>query len=349
MSTSTTATTTNVEEVKGEERLYCPTTKAYKNDAFLNSGHARFIRIMCEYEETLYRLKRYGVKSTILFFGSARAKSRDQYDAKFEELSATIANAVTEKEKEDGERQLATLKSTEWMVEYFDKIRELAKVLTEWSVESGHTLARTHSFTGVTRYHAQTRRGSKESLSVLPEDKDETEQCIYITTGGGPGFMEAANQGSSEVTNSRNIGMGITLPFEDGLNQYVSEELAFEFHYFFTRKFWMVYHCQALIVAPGGMGTFDELFEVLTLKQTGKVQKDLPVVLFGKDYWKNVINWQAIADYGVISQRDIDSLFFTDDVQEAKDFIVGALLKNDEEIQVEISDDELTENNVIQA
>jgi len=346
---STSSTSKGEEEVKGGERVYCPTIKAYKNDAFLNSGHARFIRIMCEYEETLYRLKQYGVKSTILFFGSARAKSREQYDARFAELSAALSNAVTEKDKEDTEKQLATLKSTEWMVEYFDKIRDLAKVLTEWSVESGHTLARTHSFTGVTRYHAQTRRNSKpDSYSVIPDENDRTEQCVYITTGGGPGFMEAANQGASEVPTARNIGMGITLPFEDGLNKFVSDELAFEFHYFFTRKFWMVYHCQALIVAPGGMGTFDELFEVLTLKQTGKVQKDLPVVLFGKAYWKSIINWQAIADYGVISQRDIDSLFFTDDVEEAKKFIVDSLLKNDEEIQVEI-ERELTEDNVIQA
>jgi predicted Rossmann-fold nucleotide-binding protein len=87
--------------------------------------------------------------------------------------------------------------------------------------------------------------------------------------------------------------MGITLPFETGLNKYVTNELAFEFHYFFTRKFWMVYHCQALIVAPGGYGTLDEIFEVLTLKQTRKIQTDLPVVLFGKEFWKKIVNWEV--------------------------------------------------------
>ncbi|CAN0339579.1 unnamed protein product, partial [Ectocarpus sp. 13 AM-2016] len=107
-----------------------------------------------------------------------------------------------------------------------------------------------------------------------------------------------------------------TLAAVTGLNEYVTEELAFEFHYFFTRKFWMLYHCQALVVAPGGFGTLDELFEVLTLKQTGKVQKTLPVILFGKDYWEKIINWQALVEFGTIAQEDVDSLFFTDDPQE---------------------------------
>ncbi|CAN0361520.1 unnamed protein product, partial [Phaeothamnion confervicola] len=107
--------------------------------------------------------------------------------------------------------------------------------------------------------------------------------------------------------------------------QHVTEELAFEFHYFFTRKFWMVYHCQALIVAPGGFGTLDELFEVLTLKQTGKIQKTLPVVLFGKQYWQTIVNWQAVVDFGTIAQEDVDSLFFTDDATEAFDYLVQSL------------------------
>ncbi|CAM9652730.1 unnamed protein product, partial [Hapterophycus canaliculatus] len=135
------------------------------------------------------------------------------------------------------------------------------------------------------------------------------------------------NKGASRVEGARNMGMGITLPFEEGLNEYVTEELAFEFHYFFTRKFWMLYHCQALVVAPGGFGTLDELFEVLTLKQTGKVQKTLPVILFGKDYWEKIINWQALVEFGTIAQEDVDSLFFTDDPQEALDFLVGCLSK----------------------
>jgi len=148
---------------------------------------------------------------------------------------------------------------------------------------------------------------------------------VYVCTGGGPGFMEAANRGASEVVGGKSIGMGITLPFEEGLNPFVTPELAFEYHYFFTRKFWMAFHMQALVVAPGGMGTCDELFELLTLKQTGKIQKSLPVVLLGKAYWKSVINWQKLGVYGVINPAEVDELLFTDDVQEAFDFIVRSL------------------------
>ncbi|TFJ81589.1 hypothetical protein NSK_006840 [Nannochloropsis salina CCMP1776] len=311
------------------EKKYTMAVKAYKNPDFLNSGHARFIRVMCEYEETMYRLKAYGVKSTILFFGSARAKSREQYDHRMGELVEALAGAVTEQEQKDAEAAIATLRKTEWLTEYFDKVTELSKRLTDWSLQSEHKLAQARTYTGVTRYHLKTRGPvPHQSYSIIDEDvKEHPEQSIYITTGGGPGFMEAANKGASEVPGALTIGMGITLPFEDGLNPYVSEELAFEFHYFFTRKFWMVYHCQALVVAPGGMGTLDELFEVLTLKQTGKVQPDMPVVLFGKEFWKSIINWDALADYGVISQKDVSGLFFADTVDEAFDYLLSRLTK----------------------
>ncbi len=189
------------------------------------------------------------------------------------------------------------------------------------------TLGRSHAFSGVTRYHYTDPQSVKilnpPSYGILPSVDDS--QAVYVCTGGGPGFMEAAAKGACAVPGSRNIGMGITVPFEDGLNEYVTEELAFQFHYFFTRKFWMVYYTQAIIVAPGGYGTMDELFEVLTLKQTGKVQKDLPVVLFGKKFWQNAINWQSLAECGVTSQSDIDSLFFTDDPEEAYNYVVTVL------------------------
>jgi predicted Rossmann-fold nucleotide-binding protein len=122
--------------------------------------------------------------------------------------------------------------------------------------------------------------------------------------------------------------MAITLPFEEGTNRYVTDELAFEYHYFFTRKFWMMYYCQALVVAPGGVGTMDELFEVLTLKQTGKVQSDLPVVLLGATFWRTIINWEAIVGFGVVSKKDYDDLFFTDSVEEAYAYITTRLTTN---------------------
>jgi uncharacterized protein (TIGR00730 family) len=121
------------------------------------------------------------------------------------------------------------------------------------------------------------------------------------------------------------LQMAISLPFEEGVNKYIPDKLAFQYHYFFTRKFWMVYYCQALIVAPGGVGTMDELFEVLTLKQTGKVQHDLPVVLLGATYWKTIINWEAIVNYGVVARKDYEDLFFTDSVDEAFDYVTSQL------------------------
>ncbi len=189
-------------------------------------------------------------------------------------------------------------------------------------------LQKTHAFSGVTRYHymdPSKRLSDVPSYGIIPPNGEIEKQSVYVCTGGGPGFMEAAAKGASMVPGSRNIGMGITVPFEVGLNEHVTEELAFQFHYFFTRKFWMVYYCQAIIVAPGGYGTLDELFEVLTLKQTGKVQGDLPVVLFGKNYWQTVVNWQSFADFGTISQEEVDSLFFTDSAEEAYNYLVDVL------------------------
>jgi uncharacterized protein (TIGR00730 family) len=201
------------------------------------------------------------------------------------------------------------------MCSKYDTIVELSRLLTLWATQPSSVLSPQASITGVSRRHP----------SIVDLVGHDTEQKLFVITGGGPGFMKAANDGAASVPKARNIGMAISLPFEKGTNEYVSPALAFEFHYFFTRKFWMVYHCQALIVAPGGMGTLDELFEVLTLKQTGKVQKDLPVVLIGKEFWSTVINWEALFKYGTISRKDVDDLVFTDSAEEAANYIIGRL------------------------
>merc|ERR1719174_3531891 len=122
--------------------------------------------------------------------------------------------------------------------------------------------------------------------------------------------MEAANKGAT-LAGGKSIGFGISLPFEDGLNPYVTPSLGFEFHYFFTRKFWMSYKCMGLVVAPGGLGTCDELFEVVTLMQTGKIKRQLPVILIGRKFW------QAFVDYGMISEQDASQLIFADTAEEA--------------------------------
>jgi uncharacterized protein (TIGR00730 family) len=133
--------------------------------------------------------------------------------------------------------------------------------------------------------------------------------------------MEAANRGAAEVPGGRSVGLGISLPFEEKLNPYVPEELGFEFHYFFMRKYWFLYLCKAMVLLPGGFGTFDELFETLTLRQTRKIKRNLPTVLFGKDYWSQVMDFQAMVDWGVISESDLLLFHRSDSVDDAFEFL----------------------------
>ncbi len=150
---------------------------------------------------------------------------------------------------------------------------------------------------------------------------------FLVCTGGGPGIMEAANRGASEA-DGINIGFNISLPFEQQNNPYISRELNFEFHYFFMRKFWFVYLAKALVVFPGGFGTMDELFEALTLIQTKKLDKPLPIVLFGKSFWDDVINLDALVEHGTISAGDLELFIKTDSMDEAFDYIVSHLNDN---------------------
>jgi len=151
------------------------------------------------------------------------------------------------------------------------------------------------------------------------------QRAYHVATGGGPGMMCAANKGAA-MENAPTVGFGISVPFEDGLNPYVSPELAFEFHYFFTRKFWMAYKMMGLIIAPGGFGTLDELFELLTLMQTGKIKRKVPIILLGKQYWEAVINWQAMVDHGMIAQDDADGVFIVDTADEAMAILEGKIV-----------------------
>jgi uncharacterized protein (TIGR00730 family) len=164
---------------------------------------------------------------------------------------------------------------------YYEDALELSKRLTKWSIDIKH-----------------------------PERK------FIVASGGGPGIMEAANRGA-QAAKGRSIGMNISLPFEQYVNDYVSPELAFEFHYFFVRKFWLIYMAKALIVFPGGFGTMDELFEVLTLIQTKKIHKNMKVIIYGSEYWKNVINFDAFVEAGTISKRDLKLFDFCDTVDDA--------------------------------
>lgn len=161
-------------------------------------------------------------------------------------------------------------------------------------------------------------------LTTWSKGVEEPGRRFLVCTGGGPGIMEAANRGASEA-NGINIGFNISLPFEQYNNPYVSPELNFEFHYFFMRKFWFVHLAKALVVFPGGFGTLDELFEALTLIQTKKLNKPLPIVLFGKSFWDEVFNVEALVEHGTVSACDLELFIKTDSVYEAFDYTVDHL------------------------
>src|SRR4051812_2638719 len=150
---------------------------------------------------------------------------------------------------------------------------------------------------------------------------EEGKKQFVVCSGGGPSFMEAANRGAADV-GAESIGLNIVLPHEQLPNRYVTPDLSFQFHYFALRKMHFLLHARAVAVFPGGYGTFDELFELLTLIQTGKV-RPLPILLYGRDYWNKVINFQALVDEGVISPNDLDLIHWTDDAREGWDFVTG--------------------------
>ncbi len=175
------------------------------------------------------------------------------------------------------------------MARYYEDARRLAYLLTEWSIQ----------------IPARRRR-------------------FVVTTGGGPGIMEAANLGAHEA-GGKTIGLNINLPFEQNPNQYITPSLNFEFHYFFMRKFWFAYLAKALVIFPGGFGTIDELFEILTLAQTDKLAKKILVVIYGSEYWHRIMNFQAFVDAGTVSPQDLNLFKFVDSPEDAFTFLRDGL------------------------
>jgi uncharacterized protein (TIGR00730 family) len=253
-------------------------TKAYDNPEFLKSREARPLRILAEYTEPETRFERFGIKDTIVFFGSARIVPRD------------IAQKGLAMARETGAGVPAAERAL-MMSRFYEEARELSHRLTDWSKD-------------------------------LAEDGGG--RRFVICSGGGPGIMEAANRGASEAR-GLNIGLNIALPFEQHENSYITHHLAFNFHYFFMRKLWFVYLAKAIVIFPGGFGTIDELFEVATLLQTGKVNKPMKLVLYGASYWKEVMNFDALIKYGVIEPDDMKLFTMVDDVDTAYDVITTYL------------------------
>tara|TARA_R110002094_G_scaffold82936_4_gene87793 strand:+ start:47 stop:892 length:846 start_codon:yes stop_codon:yes gene_type:complete len=176
--------------------------------------------------------------------------------------------------------------------------------------------ARTDTLSELSRFYDQTREFAR--LITLKSMKSGGHDDVVVT-GGGPGVMEAGNRGAMEA-GGRSVGLNIVLPFEQAPNEYVTPELCFNFHYFAIRKMHFLMRARAICVFPGGFGTMDELFESLTLIQTGRMQR-VPFLLFGKEFWQKIINWEALADAGTISEEDLDLFRFVETAEEAIDLI----------------------------
>ncbi|MBM3794252.1 MAG: TIGR00730 family Rossman fold protein [Acidobacteria bacterium] len=229
---------------------------AYKNLPFLESKTGRSVRILSEYLMPLQHLRNERVHDTVVFFGSARIG-------------------------EEGP-----------MARYYNEARELAKLVTQWSM-----------------------------------GLENTKRRFVVTTGGGPGIMAAANRGAYEA-GGKSVGLNIGLPFEQHPNPYISPELCFEFHYFFMRKFWFAYLAKALVVFPGGFGTIDELSELLTLMQTRKLEKKMVIVLYGTQFWNEVLDFDALAKHGMISPEDLQLFQWADTPEAAMTILRDGLTKH---------------------
>jgi uncharacterized protein (TIGR00730 family) len=261
-----------------------PAPLAYENHAFINSPDGRILRILAEYQEPLSRFRREQIQDTVVLFGSARFEGAEAAKKNLATLKNAIKGSPTEQEKEL-KRALAAVE----MARYYEDARRLAHLLTEWSIQ----------------IPARRRR-------------------FVVTTGGGPGIMEAANLGAYEA-GGKSIGLNINLPFEQNPNSYITPALNFEFHYFFMRKFWFAYLAKALVIFPGGFGTIDELFEILTLAQTDKLAKKILVVIYGSEYWHRIMNFQAFVDAGTVSPEDLNLFKFVDTPEDAFAFLRDGL------------------------
>jgi len=261
--------------------------KAYLDHNFLKSEDARPIRILAEYLEPQRRFKHQNIQDTVVFFGSARIHSREAAQHALDELMKVHGVGTS---REVHEILARGRRAVDWS-RYYEEARELARMLTEWS------------------------RGL-----------DTTHHRFVVTSGGGPGIMEAANRGAADA-GGKTIGLNISLPMEQGPNPYITEGLHFEFHYFFMRKFWFAYLAKALVIFPGGFGTLDEMFEILTLMQTEKLAKQIQILLYGSEYWDPILHMKPLVEWGAIADRDVELLSRADTPESAFELLRTHLTK----------------------
>ena len=271
---------------------------AFRNLEFMESPAARPIRILAEYLDPLVQLRREGVGDTIVMFGSARIEPPERARAHLKRLERTLRGRRTPAQRS----RLAAARSALEMSRYYEEARELARRITAWAMTFG-----------------------------------ERPRRFVICSGGGPGIMEAANRGAVDA-GGKSIGLSIELPHEQYPNPYIPRELSFNFHYFFMRKLWFAQLAKALIVFPGGFGTMDELWEMLTLMQTGKVSRKNVILIYGRRYWDAVLNWRAMLRWGTINEDEYGLFEFADTVEQAFEKVRGCLEKYHMRLETDFED-----------
>src|SRR5580700_10699504 len=253
----------------------------HENPEFLASTPARPIRIISEYIYPLVQLKKEGICDTIVMFGSARIHSHEAASSRYTRLKKMKTSRWSDARRKTHRLHIREAKSALEMSVYYEEARLLSHKITTWS------------------------------LSLGPRPRR-----FVICSGGGPGIMEAANRGAYEA-GGKSIGLSIELPHEQFSNAYISPELSLNFHYFFMRKLWFAQIAKALIVFPGGFGTMDELWEMMTLLQTGKLSKNNMILIYGRRYWEQVLNFRAMVRWGMINPEEYKLLQFADTVDDA--------------------------------
>lgn len=255
--------------------------KAYNNKTFLNGPDGRVIRLISEYLEPHSRFRKERIKDTIVFFGSARIKTK----LKAQKILSQLVKSKASKEK------IHQANIDIEMSRYYEEAVELSYLLTCWSKK------------------------------LKPDNR------FVICSGGGPGIMEAANRGA-RLAKGMSMGLNISLPFEQLPNKFITRSMNFEFHYFFMRKFWFAYLAKALVIMPGGFGTLDEFFEILTLVQTRKIKKKMPIVLYDNEFWSSILNVKELHRKGMIAYDDINLFKIVNSPKEAFEYLRDELSKH---------------------
>ncbi len=288
---------------RGHSALSSGQQLAYENHRFMENVEGRPLRILAEYLEPRARFAREKIENTVVFFGSARTLPRDVATENLRKLEAAAQNrgisappsAGLPNSQANGQDEANRLKAARMAVEmsrYYEEARELARMITAWSLS--------------------LQKGKR---------------FIVVCSGGGPGIMEAANRGAAEA-GGVSIGLNIKLPFEQESNPYVTPQLSFLFKYFFMRKLWFAQPSRALIVFPGGFGTFDELFEILTLIETHKLGHHAIVLLYGTDYWRRAVSFEWLLETGTISPDEMTCIRYADTPKQAFDILTRDLRRN---------------------